>query len=98
MDNKSEEETSHLVTDHGVNAAANNNTQEGTPLFDTLCYAAAVVTLLPQTNDNVASPGTPHGLSATINARDTPDPLDFHHLVLGAIPLPLATYLPTRNI
>ena len=88
MDDKSEEETDHLLTDHVVDAAANDNTQEGTPFFDTLCHAPAVVTLSPQTNDDVASPGTPHGLSATINARDTPDPLDIYHSVLGTIASP----------
>ena len=90
MDNKSEEETNHVVTNHGVDVDADNKTQEGTPLFDTLCLAAAVVTLSPQTNNNVASPGTPHSLSATIDARDTPHLLDFHHSVLGTITLPPA--------
>ena len=117
MNNKSEEETDHIVAVHGVDADANNNTQEviplfytlchaavatllsqthngvpltdneqeGTSLFDTLCCAAAVVTLLPQTHNNVTLPGTPQCLSATINARDTPNLLNYHHLLIEHI-------------
>ena len=89
MDDKSKEETDHLVTNHGVDAATKNNTQEGNTLFDTLCHDAAVVTLSPQTHNDVALPGTPQGLSATINACDTPHLLDFHHLLLENIALPV---------
>ena len=50
---------------------------------------SAAVTLSPQTHKDVASPGTPQGLSATMNARDTPDLLDYHHLLLEHISLPV---------
>ena len=66
-----------------------DNAREGTPLFDTLCRAAAVVTLSPKTHDDVASPGTTQGLSATINVRDTPNLLDYHHSTLQHIQSPL---------
>ena len=49
--------TDHLVAVHGVDTAANNNTQVFTPLFDTLCHDAAVANFLPQTQDNVPLPG-----------------------------------------
>ena len=45
MVDKSEEETNHLITNQGFDAAANDNTQEVTALFDTLCHSTAVVTL-----------------------------------------------------
>lgn len=84
MDNKSEDETDDLVTDHGVGATTNDNTQERTPLFDTLCVMLLLLCRTHMhTHNKVTRLGSPQGILARINARNAPDILDNHPLTLS---------------